>query len=782
MDRPQVGPPEHPLWNSLFEVGQALESLRERLAQLERSAASPPPVAPERPPEAAQAVGGAPLTEPQRSVLANLQEIASIPSTSLDPNELFGVAMDRVTRLLIVDRAVLFLLDPDEGRLRPRASRGFRRDDLTEFSLMPGEGLVGQAFREGRPLVYGAPGGDSQVDPLIFRFPVRDAMALPIRAEGEVVGVLVAGRSGRPAPFTVDELQLLSLIADRVGTALAHRRLVDKTSSQVDRLRELAAVSARSSLRDDVGQMLSSACEAGCRLLHVGSAVLAVATPDGELTLRGSYGVPEEALGQWRPRIDEGLTAELFANQQPVLCSDLLTGSAPKDPLLEALGLRSFLLVPIRTRNGMMGCLYLGDRGVKDFSAEDVEAARLLAALVGIAVENTQLYNELRQSHEELQATQEQLVQSERVRALGEMSAGIAHEFNNILAIIVGKTQLMHERGQTASLREDFAVIEEAAWRAADIVRRLQAFALTRMEEKPASVDLNRLVEDAVTLTRPRWKDEAEARGLRLEVVTDLDETAVVLGNPADLREAVTNLILNALDAMPNGGRLVLSTRTRRDTVELLVTDTGVGMPQEVRRRVFEPFFTTRSPQRSGLGLSVVHGIVARHKGSIEIESQEGRGTTCRVLLPAGTSAGVVGAPPQVAPPGPPAHRGAAILVIEDEDHLRRTLVDILTASGHSVEAARDGLDGLARFQRGRFDLVMTDLSMPERSGLDVARAVKKLSRGTPVVLMTGWGDLLDPARIQEAGVDLMIVKPFRVERVRNVVADALGLRRPAGS
>jgi signal transduction histidine kinase len=464
-----------------------------------------------------------------------------------------------------------------------------------------------------------------------------------------------------------------------------------------------------------------------------------------------------------------------------VTCPDLTAKPGGEDPSLAALGLRSVLLVPLRARNGVVGCLYLGDRSVKDFSADEVEAARLLAALAAIAVENSQLYDELRQANVELESTLEQLVQSEKTRALGEMSAGIAHEFNNVLAIIVGKAQLMLERHQDASVREDLGVIEEAAWRAADTVRRLQRYALTRMDEKPTALDLNRLIDDAVTLTRPRWKDEAEARGIRVEVVTDLEETSPVLGDPADLREMVTNLILNALDAMPHGGRLSFSTRRRSHAVELVVTDTGVGMPEEVRRRVFEPFFTTRSPQRTGLGLSVVHGIVARHRGSIEIESEEGRGTTVRISLPTTPSAGTLSAP-STGPPGEAASGAATILVIEDEDRLRRMLVEILTQAGHSVEAAPDGLDGLARFQGGRFDLVVTDLSMPECSGLEVARGVKKLSPGTPVVLITGWGDLLDPARIEEAGVDLMIVKPFRVERVLTVVADALRLGRRADS
>jgi signal transduction histidine kinase/CheY-like chemotaxis protein len=776
MDHPRQEPPDNSFWNSLAEVSRTLESLREQLRELERSGGSRSPTVSGPPTETQRPPIGEPLSEPQQTALISFQEIAPLPSTSLDANEVFGLAMDRVTRLLFVDRAVLFLLDADQGSLHPQACRGFRRDDLTEFSLLPGEGLVGRAFREGRPLVHATPLGEMPRDAFLFRFPVRDAIALPIRAEGAVAGVLYAGRRGRPAPFTADEVQLLSFIADRVGIALVHRRLVDKIAGQVDRLRELVAVSDRSSLRHDISEALSSACEAGCRLLRVRCAAIALAGPDGELVVQGSYGFPEGVLEAWRPRTGEGLTGALFASRQPVVCPDLTTRAGLEDLSLANLGLRSLLLVPLRVGEELVGGLYCGDRNVKDFSADEIEAAQLLAALAGIAIENAQLFGELRRTHQELKSAQQELVQSERVRALGEMAAGIAHEFNNILAIIVGKTQLMLERVHDTAIREDLGVIQEAAWRAADTVRRLQGFAGTRMEEKPLPVDLNRLIEDALTLARPRWKDEAEARGIRVEVVTELGETPPVLGHAGELREMVTNLILNALDAMPQGGRLVVSTRREQDAVELVLADTGVGMPEDVRRRAFEPFFTTRSPQRAGLGLSVVHGIAARHGGSIEIESREGQGTRFRISLPTATPLAASATPPGEVAVGP-----ATILVIEDETHIRRMLVDILSAEGHSVETASDGLEGLARFQRGRFDLVITDLSMPKCSGLEVTRGVKKLSPATPVVLITGWGDLLDPISVQAAGVDLMVVKPFQVERVLNVIADALKLRRPVG-
>ena len=398
-------------------------------------------------------------------------------------------------------------------------------------------------------------------------------------------------------------------------------------------------------------------------------------------------------------------------------------------------------------------------------------------------MENERLYGDVRAALDTVKAAQERLVQTEKARALGGMAGGIAHEFNNILAIILGKTQLLLARSADETVREGLGHVEEAAWRAADIIRRLQGFAATRLDDSNGPIDVNALVHDAVTLTRGLWKDEAEARGVRIEVTTDLEDAPAVRGNAAELREVVTNLVLNAIDAMPRGGQLGLSTRPRDGGVELTVTDTGEGMSEEVRRRIFEPFFSTRSPLRTGLGLSVVHGIVSRHRGRIEVTSEEGRGTTVRVWLPAarrrppprraGPRAETAVREAPARPSGP-----ARILVLEDEPQIREMLVDALRRAGHRVEFAADGLAGLARFQGGEFDVVLTDLSLPERSGLDVARAVKRMRAGTPVVLITGWGHLLDPTLLAESGVDLTLVKPFRLERVLSILDDALRLRR----
>lgn len=772
---PTSGEPQSPaVQQSIAEITRTLDALRERIRQLESGDTASVP----EPPAAADAV-----LPVDPKALAGLQEILAVPSSGSTPSEVFSLTMDRGARLLDADRAMLFVVDSERRLLVAAAARGFRRDDLAGLESPPGEGLIGRTFLEGRPLIYTRPPDTAPRDPFIARFPVRDALAVPVRADGQVVGVLFAGRRGRGVPFTPEDTMLLLVIADRVATAFAHQRLMDRAADHLARLRELQVFSGQAVVGRDLADTLTRACEVGSRLLDVRVATLGLTAGTTRLALAAAAGLPPESAADWAADMGTGLAEEMAAAQRPVACRDVREREGAVEEFLVTLGLRGCLLVPLRIHDRTVGALYLADGRPRDFSADEVEAAQALACLAALAVENERLYGDVQAALDTVKAAQERLVQTEKARALGGMAGGIAHEFNNILAIILGKTQLLLARSADETVREGLGHVEEAAWRAADIIRRLQGFAATRLEDSIGPIDVNALVHDAVTLTRGLWKDEAEARGVRIEVTTDLEAAPAVRGNAAELREVVTNLVLNAIDAMPRGGQLGLSTRPRGGGVELTVTDTGEGMSEEVRRRIFEPFFSTRSPLRTGLGLSVVHGTVGRHRGRVEVTSEEGRSTTVRVWLPAAGAAPPAAAPARAAetavreaparPSGP-----ARILVLEDEPQIREMLVDALRRAGHRVEFAADGLAGLARFQGGEFDVVLTDLSLPERSGLDVARAVKRMRAGTPVVLITGWGHLLDPTLLSESGVDLTLVKPFRLERVLSILDDALRLRR----
>jgi signal transduction histidine kinase len=709
-----------------------------------------------------------------------------------------------------------------------RAGRGFRRDDLETISIKAGDGLVGQAFQDEQILRSSSGAVSVAEDPFLALFPVRDAVAVPIRAAGHAAGVLYAGRRAPRPPFSEQDVLLLLVIADRVGTALAHRQFVETTGGHINRLRELEVFLGHVLVGQEMEDMLSRACEVACRLGGVRVAALGMPAGSAGLSLAAASGLPAGAVSSWRADTSYGLTGEMFATHRPVLCRDIQSRDGCENDVLREAGLRACLVVPVRLWHQTVGALYLADPEAREFTPDEVAAVQVLASLLALGMENNRLYGEVRTAFEGMASAQDQLVQTEKARAVGAMAGGIANEFNNVLAIVLGKTQLMLTRVPEGPLREGLGAVEEAAWRAADIVRRLQGFAATSMDDGTGPVDLAAVVQDAVAMTRALWKDEAEARGVPIEVVTDVERVPPVEGQVVALREAVMNLIMNAVDAMPRGGRLGVTVRRVDTGVEIHVSDGGEGMPEEVRRRIFDPFFTTRAPHRTGLGLSVVHGVVNRHHGSVRVRSEHGGGTTVTLWFPVAPDRVVESRMPampampampempvvpevRVAPevpvapvmpemsaapempvtPAMPVMSGmddplereiraaepVSILVLEDEEHIRTMLVEALSAAGHRVESADDGLKGLALFQGGAFDVVLTDLSLPECSGLDVARSVKRMRPETPVVLITGWGHLLDPERLRDSGVDLMLVKPFRLERVLAVVGDAMRLR-----
>jgi signal transduction histidine kinase len=265
----------------------------------------------------------------------------------------------------------------------------------------------------------------------------------------------------------------------------------------------------------------------------------------------------------------------MVATGRPVVCRDIQSRDGSENDVLREAGMRACLVVPVRLRHQSLGALYLADPEAREFTPDEVATVQVLASLLVLGMENNRLYGEVRTAFEGMASAQDQLVQTEKARAVGAMAGGIANEFNNVLAIVLGKTQLMLTRAPDGPLREGLGAVEEAAWRAADIVRRLQGFAPTNMDDGTGPVDLGAVVQDAVAMTRALWKDEAEARGVPIDVVTDVDRVPPIEGQAVALREAVMNLILNAVDAMPRGGRLGLTLRRVDAGVELQVSDGG---------------------------------------------------------------------------------------------------------------------------------------------------------------------------------------------------------------
>jgi signal transduction histidine kinase/CheY-like chemotaxis protein len=451
--------------------------------------------------------------------------------------------------------------------------------------------------------------------------------------------------------------------------------------------------------------------------------------------------------------------------------------------VLLAHGVRTFSGLPVMLGDRLLGVLAVSGRGARHIGEADEALLQALVGQAAVAIQNARLYEEARahemearRAFDELRRTQEQLVRMEKLRALGEMASGVAHDFNNVLAVILGRVQLLLRKLEDPTFRRWLLIVEQAALDGAQTVRQIQEFTRVRRDQPTQTVDLSQVVRDAVEMTRTRWRDESQSRGIEIHLALDLGAVPPVDGQPAELREVLTNLVLNAVDALPQGGDIRIATQVHDEHVELSVSDTGIGMSESVRRRIFEPFFSTKGPSGTGLGLAMVYGIVSRHGGEILVSSTEGAGSTFTIRLPAGRVT-----PARRSGESLPGAEAVRVLVIDDEPLVRETLGEILRQQHHDVVVADDGASGLARFREGAFDLVMTDLAMPGMSGWQVAQAVKAARPRVPVVLVTGWGVEVQADQLHTHGVDRVMAKPFRFEDVQEVVASFRGADDPAG-
>jgi PAS domain S-box-containing protein len=366
-----------------------------------------------------------------------------------------------------------------------------------------------------------------------------------------------------------------------------------------------------------------------------------------------------------------------------------------------------------------------------------------------------------------------QLQQSEKLTALGQLAGGIAHDFNNLLQAILGYTQLMKQNLRDSDLvNRSLKILESAAMDGSETVRRIQQFARLRPDEQFVALDVNQIVHDAVAIIRPRWEEKTAHENRPLDLRLDLGTVPSVQGRPAALTEMLTNMLLNAIDAMPNGGRLTLSTRTdQRGWVVLTIADTGIGMSEAVRRRIFEPFFSTKGEAGSGLGLAMVYSIVRRHGGDVRVDSEPGEGTTFTITVPA--AGDLVAAP--AAPEHDAPRRQVRVLVVDDDPQVLSTLTELMSTLGHTVTPAKSGAVALELYAPGRFDVVLSNVGMVGMNGWELAARLREVDTSVPVVFITGWGlREEDHAKLVALKIHRCLFKPVRPSELDAAIQAAL--------
>ena len=517
----------------------------------------------------------------------------------------------------------------------------------------------------------------------------------------------------------------------------------------------------------------------GCFLLHDAAAqsltvsVIGAAGRDfaEKLALAQQTAVPIDANGLSR-----------CVAGQLVYEPDVLQIPFPFPQRLAAAGLRGVVIAPLIVENKIFGVLVCARREAQSFSSGECEFLRQLSEHVALASHQAGLYGDLQQAYDDLRQSQHTVMQQERLRALGQMASGIAHDINNAISPVSLYTESLLEREPNLSERARgyLTTIQRAIEDVARTVARMREFYRERDAQLTLErVDLNRAIQQVVDLTRPRWSDLPQQRGLMVDLKMDLSAgLPEIMGAEHEIRDALTNLIFNAVDAMPSGGTLTVRTHTRaangEERVLIEVSDTGVGMDEDTRRRCLEPFFTTKGERGTGLGLAMVYGMVQRHSAELDIESGAGRGTAVVLSFPAATASAVL--------TGPQAHmvapgRRLRILLVDDDPLLIKSLQDTLQEDGHQITATHGGQAGIDAFaaaqKRGeQVDVVITDLGMPHVDGRKVASSIKSLSASTPVILLTGWGQRLMAAHDIPPHVDKLLSKPPRLQELRSALLE----------
>jgi len=379
---------------------------------------------------------------------------------------------------------------------------------------------------------------------------------------------------------------------------------------------------------------------------------------------------------------------------------------------------------------------------------------------------------DLERAYEELKKAHERMVQTEKIRAMGEMASGIAHDFNNMLAVILGRAELIMDDVKDDKVKRGIWIIEQAALDAAKTVKRIQESARNRVDVAFERLDVNQVVEDVLTMVETRVTELEQTKRITIKVAQELAKVGMISGDAAELREALLNILFNALDAMPMGGKLTVKIWQDEDSVQISITDTGVGIPDKIKNRISESFFTTKASKGSGLGLSVTYSIIARHGGMIKFDSEEGHGTTFYIKLPLAVET----AQKDMRKVKAAETKAANILVVDDEPEVLKALGLNLEHFGHWVKGFTSGAEAIKAFKDGNYDLVITDLGMPEVSGWDVTRAIKEIQPDMPVLLITGWSIELDEE--QKKIVDGVIAKPFSRDSISSAIARVLPTRK----
>lgn len=657
-----------------------------------------------------------------------------------------------------------------------------------------GPGLTTWVARNTEAVLVGDVACDARYLPIADMAAIRSMLATPLIGPAGVIGV-IAIQSCTAYAFDQFDLSLIHALERYASTAIENARLYQAERQRRRELETLQSITLKLGGDLDLDTVLRTVVESAADVLQADAAsILMPGLASDALMVRAHHQLPEDFASSLRApsRALEEMFERMGRSDILEIASADQMRHLGADAAADA-GFSSIAACQLLVKDAAIGILCVYSRTPRRLAQPERHMLAALGQQAAMAINSARRYqherllvadlehsyDEILRTFTELRRTQEKLMHTARLRALGEMASGVAHDFNNLLSGILGNVQLLLLDESDSERKRMLRVIEQATHDSAATVQRIQEFARQREERARELIDLTAVIDSALAITRTRWHDLALRDGRPIQVRREISQGALAIGNPAELREMLVNLIINAIDAMPHGGELTLrlDRRPGRTPFEphvalIEVCDTGIGIPPELQQRVFESFFTTKpAGQGSGLGLAICQNIISLHGGRIELSSSVGQGTTFRVLLP-------LDEPAYSSAPNLPAAAPSVscrVLVVDDEPPVRDILARILRRAGHSVLTAGSGEEALAIFAPGRFDLLFTDLAMPGISG---ATLLKHLTLQDPriiPVVVTGW----NPQDIGETlpGAAAIVAKPFSTSQITNLVSELISKR-----
>lgn len=690
---------------------------------------------------------------------------------------LFKVTSNRAKRVLEADVFLVLLADvehrqfdlhlEDESCIEDASGMYYELRGIDPDAWMALRSISGTTlFERGN--------GDQIVDNLMDIFGAQSTIISPFFIEDLGFGYAIWGWKKKVSD-SQEYISRAELISEQIALSLSASMSEKRSKEQGEKLAALLDLSTHIYSSLNYKEVLQKGVKLSMEIVGAtGGSIFILEKEENVLVpLLTVDEAHEEAINSMRLKPGQGLTGcvaqtgvGMISNHSESDPRSIQVPGTPVEP-------ESIISVPLTWSAEVIGVITLRNNVGKIFAQEDLEILTIFARQTADAIENAKLYEKLEKAYEELTATQDRLIMAEKLKVLGDIAGGVAHDFNNILGTILGRVQLLQKRIDDPELKRELETIEAATLEGRTTVRTLQDFTHLSRRSQLAKADLNKVIREAIENTSPAWKSTAQRAGITINLCPDLKSIPMVKGNHDELREAVSNVILNSVDALPDGGNIWISTGATDGNVFLRIADDGIGMDENTKNKMFFPFFSTRGKKGAGMGLSMVYGIMFRNQADIQVKSSPGEGAEFTFIFSL----------PEEAEPAIPVEETSAkssnlnILLVDDELSLLDVVGDMIDYMGHTCRKVDSGRVALEVLEEKEFDLVVTDLGMPEVGGWEVARFCRNKYPRMPVILISGWGAQLDGEEALQR-VDAVVAKPFSMEEFEESIKSVISKSR----